>query len=192
MASHTESRFPNRMAGLLRFSKPNVNGLHFGLRAAQLASALIIMSLMAYVADWYNADTLTMSPPQVNWLLACSIISIFSIGYLEGAKMFFPRAYHPAAALGLESANAVFHFAGFVYLAVFIRKLLFCRGSVCAAARAGAAFGAFEFLFWAVSAALSAREVARASGGFSMPFRSSKSAGPSREKDVAMEEGVRA
>lgn len=97
-------------------------------------------------------------------------------------------AFHSAAALGLESANAVFHFSGFIYLAVFIGKLLFCRGSVCAAARAASVFGAFEFLFWCVSAALAAKEVA--AGGFSLPFR--RSPKPANEKVVAMEEGARA
>ncbi|KAI1245479.1 hypothetical protein MGN70_012369 [Eutypa lata] len=191
MSSHTETRFPNRMTRLLRFPSSAGNmkgGLLLGLRAAQLALAFIIMALMAYVADWYNSDTLTMAPPQVNWQLACSVISILSLIYLEGAKRFAPRAFHSAAALGLESANAVFHFSGFIYLAVFIGKLLFCRGSVCAAARAASVFGAFEFLFWCVSAALAAKEVA--AGGFSLPFR--RSPKPANEKVVAMEEGARA
>ncbi|KAK7744743.1 hypothetical protein SLS62_010100 [Diatrype stigma] len=180
-------RFPSSAAGGSMES-----GLLVGLRAAQLVSALIVMSLMAYVADWYNAATLTMAPPQINWLLACSVISIFSLGYLEGAKRFFPRAFHSTAALALEAVNALFFFSGFVYLAVFIGKLLFCRGSVCGAARASAVFGALAFLLWCASAALAARTVAQVGAGVSLPrFRMPGRGKPAPvEKDVAMEEGA--
>lgn len=59
----------------------------------------------------------------------------------------------------------LFYFAGFIALAVFLGKLLFCRGSVCAAARADAAFAAFSWLAWTVSTALVALQMFK--GGFS-------------------------
>ncbi|RYP72257.1 hypothetical protein DL769_004479 [Monosporascus sp. CRB-8-3] len=163
-------------------------GLHIGLRAAQLVSAFVTLAVTAYVADWYNSDALTLSPAQINWLLTCSVFSIWSIGYLEGAKRFYPRAFHSFAALGLESVNALFHLYGFVYLAVFISKLLFCWGSVCGAARAGVAFGALGFLFWFASAALAAREVIRGGASPSSlhgPPRPAEALG----KEEALEEG---
>ncbi len=75
----------------------------------------------------------------------------------------FP-GFHPAAAAGVEAANAVFYFSAFVYLAVFLNRLLFCRGNVCGSARAAAVFGAFEFVLWSATAALAGRELLRSSG----------------------------
>lgn len=77
---------------------------------------------------------------------------------------------------------------------MFIGKLLFCRGSVCAAARAAAVFGALEFLLWCVSAALAARAVSQVGAGISLPrFQMPRRGGGGKpapaEKDVAMEEG---
>ncbi|RYP03571.1 hypothetical protein DL764_005072 [Monosporascus ibericus] len=161
-------------------------GLHIGLRAAQLVSAFVTLAVTAYVADWYNGDNLTSPPVQINWLLACSVFSIWSIGYLEGAKRFCPRAFHSFAALVLESANALFHLFGFVYLAVFISKLLFCWGSVCGAAHAGVAFGALGFLFWAASAALAAREVIR---GETSPSSLHTAQRPAEASKEAVQEG---
>lgn len=48
----------------------------------------------------------------------------------------------------------LFYFAGFVAVSVFLGKLLFCRGSVCGAARADAVFAAFNWLLWSGSSAL--------------------------------------
>lgn len=71
---------------------------------------------------------------------------------------------HPYAHLAFEIVTTIFFFAGFVALSVFLAKLLFCRGSVCAAARASAVFGAFSFVTWAVSAAVLGFEMFK--GGF--------------------------
>jgi hypothetical protein len=78
------------------------------------------------------------------------------------------------AALSLELSNVLFYFAGFIALAVFISKLLFCRGTVCGAARADVAFGAFEFLLWAASCAFTVMETSK-KGAFS--FRRSGNRG---------------
>lgn len=74
---------------------------------------------------------------------------------------------HPYAAVSLEFTNVLFYFSGFIALAVFISNLLFCRGSVCGAARADVAFGAFEFCLWGASAVLNGREIFK--GGFRRP-----------------------
>ncbi|KAI1388830.1 membrane-associating domain-containing protein [Hypoxylon trugodes] len=133
-----------------------------GIRAAQLLFAFIVMGLTAYVAHWYNVDTLTTSPSQVNWLLVVSVITIVSVLYLELTPRFAPKLSHPLVAMSLEVLNALFYFAGFIALSVFMSRLLFCRGSVCGAARAAIAFGAFEFLLWTGSAILMGKEVAKA------------------------------
>jgi len=59
----------------------------------------------------------------------------------------------------VELLNLLFYFAGFIALAVFLGKLLFCRGSVCSAARADAVFAAFNWLLWTGSSALLALEM---------------------------------
>ncbi|KAK6066245.1 hypothetical protein SCUP234_02391 [Seiridium cupressi] len=137
-----------------------------GLRAAQLVFAFVVLGLSAYVANWYNVDTLTSSPSQINWLLFCSLFTIISVFYLELAPRFMPKFTHPMAMAGIEVANALFYFAGFIALSVFISKLLFCRGSVCGSARADVAFGALEFLIWVATAFFAVREVMK--GGFNL------------------------
>lgn len=72
--------------------------------------------------------------------------------------------HHPWAVLGLEATNTIFFFSGFVALAAFLSKLLFCRGAVCGSARAATAFGAFEFCLWAATAAFTFKDALR--GGF--------------------------
>lgn len=58
----------------------------------------------------------------------------------------------------------LFYFAGFIALATFLSKLLFCRGSVCSAARADAVFAAFSWVLWTASAVVMAMQ-ARGEGG---------------------------
>lgn len=53
----------------------------------------------------------------------------------------------------------LFYFAGFIALATFLGKLLFCRGSVCAAARADAVFAAFSWVLWAGTSTILALEL---------------------------------
>ncbi|KAI5863409.1 membrane-associating domain-containing protein [Durotheca rogersii] len=139
------------------------------IRSAQLLFAFILLGLTAYVVRWYNEDTMTASPSQFNWPLAASVISIVSALYLELAPRFAPKATQPLASFGLEAVNALFHFSAFVALAVFMSRLLFCRGSVCSSAQASVAFGAVEFLLWTASAAIAAREAFR--GGLSFRRR---------------------
>ena len=92
-------------------------------------------------------------------------------------------ASHPAASLGLECVNAAMHLSAFVYLSAFIGGLLFCRGSVCGAARAAAVFGALSFLVWAASAALAGRQMAGAGTG------SGRQQQRKAEKESRLEEG---
>ncbi|KAH9908058.1 membrane-associating domain-containing protein [Xylariomycetidae sp. FL2044] len=155
---------------------PSSSIVILGLRAAQMLFAIIIMGLSAYVANWYNVDTLTSSPSQINFLLASSLLTIVSVLYLELTPRFMPRASHPYAAMGLELLNALFYFAGFIALAVFISGLLFCRGSVCGAAKADVAFGAFEFLLWTGSSLLMGKDVFK--GGVRLPTRGARSQAP--------------
>ncbi|TVY49388.1 hypothetical protein LOCC1_G000828 [Lachnellula occidentalis] len=147
-------------------------GLLLLLRCAQLIFALVIVGLSGYgmerqsqnkisitdrfkVAHWYNADTLTASPKQINFLIFVPVFSLISVFYLEFVPRFAPK---------VEVLNTLFYFAGFIALAVFIGKLLFCRGSVCSAARADAVFAAFSWILWAASSVVGALKIFK--GGF--------------------------
>lgn len=84
---------------------------------------------------------------------------------MSDSKTNLSSVSHPMAAFSLTTSNALFHFAGFIALSVFMSKLLFCRGSVCGSAQASIAFGAMEFLLWTASAIFTGKEVVQ--GGFS-------------------------
>ncbi|KAJ9141894.1 hypothetical protein NKR23_g7543 [Pleurostoma richardsiae] len=143
-------------------------GLVLPLRIVQGVFAVIVLGLSGYVANWYNVDTLTSSPSQINFLVFTPVFSILSIAYLELAPRFLPRFTHPWATIALETTNVMFYFAGFVALAVFLSRLLFCRGMVCSAARADTAFASFSFALWAVTAGLKFRDLIKG-GGFRKP-----------------------
>ncbi|KAI1156489.1 membrane-associating domain-containing protein [Nemania diffusa] len=168
--THRDTRFPQRLPRFLR-SHANMyssNMILLGLRVAQLTLAFVVIGLTAFVVHWYNVDTMSAPPPQVGWLLFVSPFTIISIAILEGLPRFAPRFFHPYAALSLEFGNALFYLAGFLALSTFMSRLLFCRGSVCSAARADVAFGIFEFLLWAATTYFAGKDV------FKKGFRRSK------------------
>jgi len=139
-------------------------GLLLPLRILQALIAVIVLGLSAYVAHWYDAETLTASPNQINFLLFTPIFTLVVILYLELTPRYAKRVSHPYAHFALELITTIFYFAGFIALSVFLGKLLFCRGSVCAAARADAVFAAFGFLFWVISTVILGLEIFK--GGF--------------------------
>jgi hypothetical protein len=149
-------------------------GLLLPLRIAQGIFGLVVLGLSGYVAHWYDADTLTTSPPQINFLIFVPLMSILSMAYLELAPRFAPRASHPYAHFAFEIINTLFYFTGFIALATFLGRLLFCRGSVCAAAHADAVFAAFGWLMWMGSTALLAMEIFK--GGLRAPKQDAKAA----------------
>ncbi|KAL2070697.1 hypothetical protein VTL71DRAFT_13723 [Oculimacula yallundae] len=144
------------------------------IRIAQGVFALVTMGLSSYVAHWYNNDTLTASPSQVNFLIFVSLHTFISIAYLELCPRFMAKASHPIAIIAVNVLNMLFYFAGFVALAVFLGRLLFCRGSVCAAARADASFAAFSWLLWTASTALVAMQMMK--GGFVASLKTDRQA----------------
>lgn len=150
---------------------------------------------MLAVANWYNMDTMTSSPSQVNFLVFVPLWSFISIAYLELVPKFAPRgesrpvflvgiclecnkstntilASHPWGAVAFELLNVLFYFAGFIALAVFLSKLLFCRGTVCAVARTDTVLAAFEFALWSATSLLMVKDV------FKTGFRKPSAAGP--------------
>lgn len=55
---------------------------------------------------------------------------------------------HPWAFLAIEFINVVLWFGSSISLALFLSRLLFCRGSVCAAAQADAVFSFVALVAW--------------------------------------------
>jgi len=142
-------------------------GVLLPIRIAQGIFSIVVMGLSAYVAHWYDNDTLTASPSQINFLIFVPLFSFVSLVYLELSPRFLAKASHPIIHLSISLLTTLFYFAGFVALSVFLGKLLFCRGNVCAAARADAAFAAFSWMLWTASTALLAIEMFRSSGSSS-------------------------
>ncbi|ELR02734.1 hypothetical protein VC83_00829 [Pseudogymnoascus destructans] len=134
------------------------------LRVLQLVTASAVLILSSYVAHWYDADTLTASPSQFNFLIFTGVWSLLGIFYLEVVPRRWPRGSHPYAAFALESLTTIFHLSGFIALAVFLSKLLFCRGSVCNAARADVGAASFGFVLWVISTVMVGVEIFK--GGF--------------------------
>ena len=66
-------------------------GLVSILRIAQATFALVVLGLSGYVANWYNVDTVTSSPSQINFLIFASLWSMISIAYLEVVPRFAAR-----------------------------------------------------------------------------------------------------
>jgi len=87
-------------------------------------------------------------------------------------------ASHPWVAVVFETSATLFWFAGFVALAVFLSQLLFCRGPVCAAAKATAAAGGFEFALWLSTTVLTAKDV------FKLGFRRPTAMRPAMKETV--------
>lgn len=73
-------------------------------------------------------------------------------------------ASHPYAHFALETITTIFYFAGFIALAVFLSKLLYCRGTVCASARAAAIFSSISCATWVLTTILLGMEIFK--GGF--------------------------
>jgi len=139
-------------------------GLILPLRLIQGLFAIIVLGLSSYVAHWYDADTLTASPSQINFLIFLPLFSLISVAYLEITPRFAPRASHPYAHFSIEILNSIFYFAGFIAISVFLSSLLFCRGSVCNAARADAVFAAFSWVIWVGTTTILGIEIFK--GGF--------------------------
>ncbi|KAJ2904961.1 hypothetical protein MKZ38_006826 [Zalerion maritima] len=122
--------------------------LHLVVRCLQAASAMTVLGLSAYVATWYNRDTLTASPSQVNFLVFVPCWSIISLLYLEVTPKFAPRIANPYASIFFEATNFLFYVAGAGALGHFLARLLFCRGMVCTVAHADAGIAGALAVMW--------------------------------------------
>jgi len=122
------------------------------LRGAQCVFTIVVLGLTAYVSNWWANYWRDMSPTEINFLLFSSVFSLITTTYLSLAAL----NKLPAAAsnrfilLGADATTMTFWFAGFIALAVFLSSRV-CFGNVCNVAKASVAFGAFNWLLFAIS-----------------------------------------
>jgi len=160
-----------------------IQGILFPLRVLQIILALIVLGTAGYVANWYNSDTLTASPSQVNFLIFVPLFSFFTVAYLEITPRHAPRASHPYAHFALEIVNVIFYLSGFIALAVFLSKLLYCRGSVCASARTSSIVAAISCVTWVLTTILLGIEIFK--GGFRVAQANLARSQAMKEKETA-------
>lgn len=130
-----------------------------GLRVLQLCAAVTNLVLVALVINWYLLRTSVAPPSSFTFLTFAPIFSILSIAYLTLAPRFIPRYTNPFVSLAVEFLNTIFYFAGFIALAVFLSKLLFCNGTVCAVGRSTSIVAAAEFSCWIATMMIEAKTI---------------------------------
>lgn len=117
------------------------------------------------VINWYLLRTSHASPSPFNFLVFAPAFSIVSIVYLELGPRYASWMTHPFASLALEAINTIFYFGGFIALAIFLSKLVFCTGAVCAVARATSILAATEFVSWIATTMILAKDIFKNGAG---------------------------
>lgn len=159
--------------------------VHWCVRGLQAVMAVTNLALSSYgksksfldgseveltfrvVVNWYMNGARTSSPSIFNFLVFAPVFSLLSIIYLETIPRFAPRGSHPWASMGVELINTIFYFSGFIALAVFMSRLIFCNGAVCSVGKADAVITALDFVVWTASTTLMAMDLFK--GGLRMP-----------------------
>lgn len=98
------------------------------------------------VANWWGSYWNAGAPSSVAFLVFCSVITLLALAYLILVPMRWgeSKLNHAGVIAGIEGFILICWFAGFVALAVFLSGRV-CFGHVCSAAKAAAAFGAFQW-----------------------------------------------
>jgi len=163
------------------------------VRVAQLAFTIIVLGLTAYVANEYNGTSYynggyyyshgNASPSQVNFLIFCAVWSILAVAFLVLSPRYDTQARHIGhkfAILAVDAVTAIFWFAGFVALAVFIGVPNCGNNHVCGALQASVAFGAFLWVLFSATAVLDTMHV----------FRTRDTHDPKPAREVRVTEGI--
>lgn len=142
-----------------------LDALMLPLRGVQLLFDIIALGLIGYVVD-----ISIYSHSRVGFFLFVAIWTLFALAVLVALPRFLPRAAHPIVLLAIEAVTMIFWFAAFIALAVWISDVqdVFCDNS-CRVVRAAVAFGAFEWLLWTATTALTALGFFRSRGSTSKP-----------------------
>jgi hypothetical protein len=78
---------------------------------------------------------------------------------LELSPKYAPWAAQSYIRLAIEATNTIFYFGAFIALAIFLSKLVFCTGTVCAVARALSVVAAAEFVSWIATTMILAKDI---------------------------------
>ncbi|KAM0713770.1 hypothetical protein Q7P37_010732 [Cladosporium fusiforme] len=136
------------------------------LRAVQAVLTILILGLTGYVANWWGTYWNSGAPSSVAFLVFCSVITLLALVYLILVPMRWgeSKLNHAGVIAGVEGLIMLFWFAGFIALAVFLSDRV-CFGHVCSAAKAAAAFAAFQWLAFVATFALAVLYVMRGRSG---------------------------
>ncbi|KAI9741352.1 MAG: hypothetical protein M1834_003069 [Cirrosporium novae-zelandiae] len=137
------------------------------IRAIQAVFAIIILGLMAYVANVFSHTytyyddgfygTVNSSPPsRVNFMLFNACWTILALVFLVFIPYIAAEAAHKYAILAVDAVTMIFWFAGWIALADLAGGLGGCGATVCNAIDAGAAFGAFIWVAFVATTITSA------------------------------------
>ena len=98
------------------------------------------------MSHWWHNYWHRPSTSQINFVIFDAVWTVLALAYLVIVPWRFAdtKACHKYAILFAEGVTMLFWFAGFLALAVWLSQRT-CFGSVCSAAKAAAAFGAFEW-----------------------------------------------
>ncbi|KAI9738560.1 MAG: hypothetical protein M1834_008064 [Cirrosporium novae-zelandiae] len=132
------------------------------LRVVELLFALLCLGTGAYVADWYNTDTASPSPNQINAMVFISAWTPLALVYLYIIPRYYPRFANRWALLALEAITMFMWLAGWIALSIFLADLMFCRGKVCHAAQATTVLGSFQWATLVITLVLKSIETLRA------------------------------
>ncbi|KAK2766191.1 hypothetical protein FQN54_007707 [Arachnomyces sp. PD_36] len=140
----------------------NLEAILLPLRGVQAVFAVIVFALCAYVSTWFSNE-IGASPSDVNFLIFAGVFTIvITLPFIILAPRFLPALANKFTLLGLEAVTMLFWFAGFIALAAglgYVANIDWCGDdgkNACGAVKAGAAFGAFEWLAFAVTTAITA------------------------------------
>jgi len=156
------------------------------VRVAQLVFAIIVLGLTAYVANDYNGGYYARgnaSPSQVNFMIFCAVWSILAVAFLILSPRYDTQARHVGhkfAILAVDAVTAIFWFAGFIALAVFIGVPDCGNNHICGSLQASVAFGAFLWVLFSATAVLDTLHV----------FRTRDTYDPKPAREVHVTEGV--
>jgi len=141
------------------------NPLLLGLRGVQFVLGLIIFCMSCYTV---NATSGYLD--EANFMLFNGLWTfLIAVPYLALCIKFFPALAHKFALLGVDAVTMLFWFAGFIALAARLPRPKYCIGSPCHTLQAVTVFGAFEWLLFAATTALSVIALVRDRGSSSKP-----------------------
>jgi len=135
----------------------------FPIRLTQAVFAIITLGLAGYVIHWYTAvkEVPEPSPSQFNILIFNALFTFLSCLYLTISPVYYPEISHKYIVLGLDGVIALFWFASFIAMGVFLGGLESCIGDVCGSAKAAVVLGAFEWVLFMATSILAGMHVWR-------------------------------